>query len=148
MKTLLLFVLLLGSYITLSNGVYAAEGSSSLSWVAPETREDGTPLASTEIAEFRIYHTISLEPTVPILGQDYTVVTGENEATITLQLTPNPKPYVVSFAITTVDLAGAESRLSEPVSKEFLIKSTADPEPPNSITLSFTCVDGCTITEL
>ena len=128
--------------------VVAAEAVSKLSWDAPTTRVDGTPLDPTEIAEFRIYYGIDIGESPLAVGPDYTAVTGENAAEITIDLTPRPDPYVISFAITTVDRDGLESALSETVSKTFQVDSTAAPSAPTNLQFTIVCGDGCTITEI
>ena len=81
-------------------------------------------------------------------GREYTAVTGENAAEITIDLTPRPEPYVISFAITTVARDGLQSVLSNTVSKTFDVKSTAKPNAPTSVTFTVVCGDGCSITEV
>ena len=135
--------LLVGLMVTLA--VQAAPANSNLSWEAPTTRVDGTPLDPADIAEYRVYYTINGEPQ----GVDPIVVSGTSASeTVTLELTPRVEPYVISFAITTVDTAGLESAQSETVSKTFQVDSTAAPGAPTNIQFTITCGDGCTITEI
>jgi len=143
MKYLLVFVLALFSF-----GAVAAPATSTLSWTAPTTRVDGTPLQATQIEEFRVYHGIDIGPDPLPIGPDYTAVTGENAAEITIDLTPRPEPYVISFAITTVARDGLQSALSETVSKTFQVDSTAAPSAPTNLQFTIVCGDGCTITEV
>ena len=137
--------LLVGLMVTLA--VQAAPATSTLSWDAPTTRVDGTPLAPTEIQEFRVYYGVDIGGNPLVVGPDYADFTGENAAEITLDLTPRAEPYVISFAITTVDTDGLQSELSETVSKTFDVQSTANPSAPTSLTFTVTCTDGCVITE-
>jgi hypothetical protein len=111
---------------------------------------DGTPLQATQIEEFRIYHGIDIGPDPLAIGPEYTAVTGENAAEITIDLTPRPDPYVISFAITTVDRDGLQSVLSETVTKTFDVESTAKPNAPTQLMFSVACADGsgCEITEV
>ena len=138
--------LLVGLMITLA--VQSAPAVSTLSWTAPTTRVDGTPLQATQIEEFRVYHGIDIGPDPLAIGPEYTAVSGENAAEITIDLTPRPEPYVISFAITTVDRDGRQSVLSETVTKTFDVESTAKPNAPTSLTFTVVCGDGCTITEV
>ena len=80
---------------------HAAPAQSNLSWTAPDTRVDGTPLTAEEIKEYRAYYTI--DGTAP--GEGEPIVVGGTAAseTVTLELLPRATPYVVSFAISTVD---------------------------------------------
>jgi hypothetical protein len=109
---------------------------------------DGTPLQATQIEEFRIYHGIDIGENPLAIGPEYTAVTGENATDITIELVPRADPYVISFAITTVDRDGLESALSETVSKTFQVDSTAAPSAPTNLQFTIVCGDGCTITEI
>ena len=143
MKYLLVFVLALFSF-----GAFAAPAVSTLSWDAPTTRVDGTPLQVTQIEEFRVYHGIDIGPDPLAIGPEYTAVTGENATDITIELVPRADPYVISFAITTVDRDGLQSVLSETVSKTFQVDSTAAPSAPTNLQFTIVCGDGCTVTEV
>ena len=123
----------------------AAPAPSDLSWTAPSTRVDGTPLDPADIAEYRVYYTINGEPQ----GVDPIVVSGTSASeTVMLELTPRVEPYVVSFAITTMDTDGLESAQSETVSKTFQVDSTAAPGAPTSLEFTIVCGEGCTVTEV
>ena len=143
MKYAIAMMLLLTSF-----GAFAAPAVSTLSWDAPTTRVDGTPLQATQIEEFRIYYGIDIGPDPLAIGPEYTAVSGENATDITIDLTPRPEPYVISFAITTVARDGLQSVLSNTVSKTFDVKSTAKPNAPTSVTFTVVCGDGCEITEI
>ena len=140
--------LLVGMLATLA--AHAAPATSTLSWDAPTTRVDGTPLKATQIEEFRIYHGIDVGPDPLAIGPDYTAVSGENATDITIELVPRVEPYVVSFAITTVDRDGLQSVLSDTVTKTFEAKSTAKPNAPTQLMFTVACADGsgCEITEV
>ena len=136
--------LLVGLMVTLA--VQAAPATSTLSWTAPDTRVDGTPLAAGEILEYRVFYTVD----GPIdANGEYVAVTGTSAAkTLTLDLIPRAEPYTVNFAVRTVSTDGLESALSETVSKTFDVDSTADPAAPTSLQFTINCVDGCTVTEV
>ena len=138
--------LFVGLLVTLAaQAAQAAPATSELSWTAPSTRVDGTPLDSADIAEYRVYYTINGEPQ----GVDLIVVSGTSASeTVTLELTPRVEPYVISFAITTVDTDGLESVQSETVSKTFQVDSTAAPSAPTNLQFTIVCGDGCTITKI
>jgi len=142
MKYAIAMMLLLTSF-----GAFAAPAVSTLSWDAPTTRVDGTPLQATQIEEFRVYHGIDIGPDPLAIGPEYTAVSGENATDITIELVPRADPYVISFAITTVDRDGLESALSETVTKTFQVDSTAAPSAPTNLQFTIVCGDGCTITE-
>ena len=142
MKYAIAMMLLLTSF-----GAFAAPAVSTLSWDAPTTRVDGTPLQATQIEEFRVYHGIDIGPDPLAIGPEYTAVSGENATDITIELVPRADPYVISFAITTVDRDGLQSVLSETVTKSFDVESTAKPNAPTSLTFTVVCGDGCSITE-
>ena len=140
--------LLVGMLATLA--AHAAPATSTLSWDAPTTRVDGTPLKATQIEEFRIYHGIDVGPDPLAIGPDYTAVSGENATDITIELVPRVEPYVISFAITTVDRDGLQSVLSETATKSFDVQSTAKPNAPTELMFTVACADGsgCEITEI
>ena len=143
MKYAIAMMLFLASF-----GVFSAPAVSTLNWTAPTTRTDGTPLAPTEIQEFRVYYGIDIGPDPLAIGPEYTAVTGENATDITIELVPRADPYVISFAITTVDRDGLESVLSETVTKSFDVESTAKPNAPTQLMFTVVCGDGCEITEI
>ncbi|MGO1500830.1 MAG: hypothetical protein ACTHWH_06055 [Marinobacter sp.] len=135
--------------LTFSAGAFAAEDATSeLSWTAPDTRMNGDKLDPTEIKEFRIYQGLDIEEPLAITDK-YTAVTGENAAEITVQLPPRPEPYVMSFAITTVDNYELESEISKTVTKAFEVEPTSKPNAPTSLTFTVTCPDGagCSVKE-
>ena len=135
--------LFVGMLVTLA--AHAAPAPSNLSWEAPTTRVDGTALDPADIAEYRVYYTINGEPQ----GVDPIVVSGTSASeTVTLELTPRVEPYVISFAITTVDTDGLESAQSETVSKTFQVDSTAAPSAPTNLQFTIVCGEGCTVTEV
>ena len=138
MKYLLVFVLALFSF-----GAVAAPATSTLSWTAPSTRVDGTPLEAEEIKEYRVYYTI--DGTAPGTGEPIVVGGTSTSETVTLELTPRLEPYVVSFAIKTVDTDGLGSALSDVVSKTFEVESTSNPGAPTSLQFTITCGEGCII---
>ena len=145
MKYAIAMMLFLASF-----GVFSAPAVSTLNWTAPTTRVDGTPLAPTEIQEFRVYYGIDIGPDPLAIGPEYTAVSGENATDITIELVPRMEPYVISFAITTVDRDGLQSALSETVTKTFDVESTAKPNAPTQLMFSVACADGsgCEITEV
>ena len=142
MKQLITFIVLL----FMSLGAIAAEATSNLSWEAPTTRVDGTPLAMEEIQEYRVYYEVDGIPTVAssVTAIDFASISAE----ITLTLNPRVEPYVVSFAILTVDTEDRQSQLSEIVSKTFNVNSTANPGVPTTLQFTVTCTNGCSIEEV
>ncbi|MEJ2620869.1 MAG: putative Ig domain-containing protein [Candidatus Thiodiazotropha sp.] len=85
-------------------------GDISLSWVAPSTRTDGSPLPLSEISGYRLYmgtNRNNLSPVVEVSGS--TTHTVENLETGTYY-----------FAITAYDQTGNESDLSNVVEKEVM----------------------------
>ena len=136
--------LFVGLLVTLA--AHAAPAPSDLSWTAPTTRVDGTPLAAEEIKEYRVYYTI--DGTAPGTGEPIVVDGTSASETVTLELLPRATPYVVSFAISTVDIDGLESAQSETVSKTFQVDSTVAPGAPTSLEFTITCGDGCSIVEV
>lgn len=133
-------------FVVLAPSVFAAEATSQLSWSAPETREDGTALLPGEIAQYTVFYSVDS----PVDAGSTSVVVGGSatDEAIVLELTPRAEPYTVSFAIVTVDTEGRESALSEVVSKDFAISSTATPRPPTRLRFAVICGDGCVVLEL
>jgi hypothetical protein len=81
-----------------------------LNWSAPSTRADGSPLPLSEISGYRVYYL--LEGTDS--SNDTTIsINGGNTTTLNLTLTTAGS---YTFAITTVDRNGLESKLSSAVS--------------------------------
>ena len=126
-----------------SLGAFAAPAKSNLSWEPPTERVDGTPFAVEDIQEYRVYYTIDGTP--PGEGEPIVVSGTSTSETVTLELLPRVEPYVVSFAIKTVDTDGLGSALSEVVTKEFEVESTSEPGAPTNLQFEITCGEGCTI---
>ena len=142
MKAMLAILIML----TLPQFAIAAEGTSTLSWVAPETRVDGTAMTVEEIKEYRAFYAIDGDPTT---DSEFIVIDfAATTEVITLQLKPRAEPYTISFAILTVDTNGRQSQLSEVVSKTFNVSSTANPGVPTMLQVSISIADGFTITEV
>jgi len=88
----------------------AAMHSVQLSWSAPATRADGSPLAANQLAGYRIYYTATDTP-----ANADTMLPVSGGATTSLKVNlPSAGEY--SFAITALDQSGLESSLSAPVS--------------------------------
>ena len=124
----------------------AGEATSALSWEAPTTRVDGTPLAINEIQGYKAFYEVDGLPTLQSSFEDIDATTIT--ATIVLDLQPRPEPYVVSFALVAIDTDGRQSELSQPVSKSFVVASTAPPGPPTNLVITISIADGFTITEV
>lgn len=80
-----------------------------LSWTPPSTRENGTPLAMSELTGYEVYYTsddLSQSVTVPVSGGSVTTLS-----------VPNLKAGTYHFAISAVDSKGLKSELSSMVSK-------------------------------
>ena len=79
-----------------------------LSWIAPSEREDGTPIALSEIAGYRIYYG-------PTSGEyPYHFEITDSSAVQTELQNLLPGHYV--FVITTLDTDGRESAYSDEIS--------------------------------
>lgn len=125
-------------------GTAATSQTVTATWQAPTTREDGTPLAASEIASYRLYYAIGSTPTTS--SPSVSITPGSaTQGVVTLQLSPSTDPVTVNLAVTAVDTNGLESPLSNIASKTFLVKSTALPSAPTSVTFSVSCGTGCSI---
>lgn len=78
-----------------------------LSWNAPQTREDGSTLKPGSIVGFRIYYRLKHKTRLKVIPVD-------NPDRTSQPLTDLP-PGAYEFSITTVDAQGLESRRSAPV---------------------------------
>ena len=142
MKAMLAILVML----TLPQFAIAAEATSALSWVAPETRVDGTAMTVNEIKEYRAFYAIDGEPTT---DSEFIVIDfAATTEVITLQLQPRAEPYTINFAIMTVDTQNRQSLLSNVVSKQFQVESTSNPGVPTMLQFSISIADGFTITEV
>jgi len=104
-----LFILLvLFQLVSCGSGTGTSDQFPSLSWIAPSEREDGTPIALSEIAGYRIYYGTS-NGEYPF-RLDITDSTAERTGLDSLF----PGDYV--FVITTLDTDGRESAFSKEVS--------------------------------
>lgn len=123
----------------------AAPVTASLSWEAPTTRVDETPLSSDEIAGYRIYHAVGGE-----VNDDpdsaHIVVTGETTQVVSIDLVPRAEPYTLSFGVRAVDTGGNASPLSNIASVNVVVRSTAAPSAPTSVRFEIDCEAGCVIT--
>lgn len=80
-----------------------------ISWVAPTTRTDGSPLPLSEIAGFRIYR--GTDPNNLILVKDINDP-GATDFSVT-----ESQPGTYYYALTTYNIYGLESNFSDVVSK-------------------------------
>lgn len=121
-RKIFLVILTLG---ILAFATSAIAGSVSLAWDAPTTRTDGSAMALSEIANYRVYY-------------------GQASHTYTLQKNvANPGTLIVStqitslttgtwyFAVTVFDVTGVESGYSNEVSK---LVPLAPPSPVTALT--------------
>ena len=104
----LLILLVLFQLVACNSGTEASRGSATLSWTAPSEREDGTPIALSEIAGYRVYYG-------PSTGNyPHRVDIADSLAVQTILQNLPPGDYV--FVVTTLDTQGRESSYSKVVS--------------------------------
>lgn len=103
----------------------AVENSALLTWVAPSTRIDGSPLDKSSIAGYDVaYGTVDL-------GSQPQLITGiTTENTQVLNLLPG----AYKFYVRVVDTDGLESEWSTPVYKT--IPKTINPDSPSSVSVT------------
>ena len=99
----------LSSDVSDSNSVAPATGNFRLSWTAPTTRSDGTPLSLADIDGFRIYYGKS-KGSYP---NSVDVRDGSAQSAVVKNI-PVGSYYVV---MTTYDVTGLESGYSSAISK-------------------------------
>lgn len=137
------FRYVLAGILLLSGVTLAAPVDVKLSWIPPDTREDGTPITPEELSEYRVYYAI--DENVGLASDVVLVGPGEKNEVVVLDLQPRAQPYQLSFAVTAVDLEGRESILSNIVTVEATVGSTAAPAPPTTLQFEIQCGKGCTI---
>lgn len=101
-----------GTTSTGGSGGTTTIGSFSLSWTAPVSRSDGSPLALSEIGGYRVYYGPS-----PGNYPNSINITNGSLQTATLTGIPLGTYYV---AMSTYDTSGLESSYSAPVVKKAL----------------------------
>jgi Putative Ig domain len=84
-------------------------GSAALSWVAPTSKTDGSPLSLSEIAGYRIYH--------GTISDNLTLLHDLSDGSATNYTVDALEPATHYFAITTYDYSGNESGYSGIASK-------------------------------
>jgi hypothetical protein len=137
----------LGFLSALSSAVHAAPVNAQLSWTAPTTREDGTALAASEIAEYRIYSAVGGDVATDKDAAHIKVANGTSQV-VTIDLTPRVQPYTLRFGARAVDTRGNVSALSNIASTTVLVESTAGPGAPTTLQFEIDCAAGCVITEV
>ncbi len=93
-----------------SNDAGTVQQKVDLSWVAPTTRTDGSPLALSELEGYRIYY--GTAPDGLVLQEE---LIGISETGISISIS---SPGIYYFAVTAYDADGLESSFSQIVSKE------------------------------
>lgn len=160
-KRLFLTTLLILAAVSFSGLLNAAEVVFGVDWTGPVTRVDKSPLAPSEILEYRLYYAVDGDV---VQGDTYTSVSGKETTSLSINLEPRPTPYVVRYAVSAVtklmDAQGnyvldelmhivpdKESALSDIGVKTFRVISTAQPEVPTQLDVTVTSCDGCMIVE-
>lgn len=123
----------------------AAPVSAELSWTAPTTRADGTPLAASEIAEYRIYSAVGGDVSTDA-NAAHVKVSGGTSQVVTIELAPRVDPYTIKFGARAVDTRGNISALSNIATTTVRVDSTSAPSAPTSLRFTISCVSGCVIT--
>lgn len=95
---------------TVGNGAATSlTGSATLSWVAPSTRADGSPLSLSAIAGYRIYH--------GTVTNQLSLLRSINDPTATSYKVPSLPAGTHFFAISTRDTSGLEGSRSAVIKK-------------------------------
>jgi hypothetical protein len=92
-----------------SGSVTSPTGSAVLSWVAPTTRTDGSPLSPGEVAGFRIYHGTD--------SGNLTLLHDLSDGSATSYTVTGLQPATHYFVVTDYDYNANESAFSAEVSK-------------------------------
>jgi len=123
----------------------AAPVTANLSWTVPTTRADGTPLAASEIAEYRIYSAVGGAVATDANAAHVKVSTGTTQV-VTIDLTPRAEPYALNFGARAVDTRGNVSALSNIATTTVRVESTSVPSAPTNLQFEINCARGCVIT--
>ncbi len=99
----------LSSFSVNVSAVVVSTGEATVSWVAPSTREDGSPLSLSEISGYRIYYGTS--------AGNYTQSVQVNNSAATEHTISGLTPATYHFVVTTLDVDGMESDYSTSGSK-------------------------------
>lgn len=138
--------ILLSLLLAICAPAFAEAVAPELAWDAPIVREDGTPLAASEIAGYRIY--MAIDSAVPTdVNASYITVTNALTRTITVELAPRTEPYTLRFGARCVDTEARPSALSAVVERRFRVRSSANPGAPTTLRITFACPNGnCSVT--
>jgi hypothetical protein len=136
MKKLLVIALLLFSSTTLAGDIQYL-----ITWTQPLLREDGTALASSEIAGY----TVSYEITDGLVSEFQTVDVDHTETSLIIekQDVMIGVTYTISVKVLSHDTHGAMSDWSDIVTKSKAVGSDAPPLAPGSIIISVQCTPLC-----
>lgn len=139
MKTLIaltLALLLAAPAFGASHIVRPADEPPILSWEAPTTRMDGTPITAAELASYRIYWWIDTTDFDRAVDDYDMEVSGDmDEVVASLNLPSRLQPYDVTFGIRAVDTNGLISPMSELLQVEVTVLSL--PGAPTQLRLIF-----------
>lgn len=138
-RFLLILVLLLTA-----QKLFAEPVEAKLSWTPPTTYVDGSPLSSSDIAGYRVYHEVDGEVTEASDSVD--IPNGESYIS-SIDLTPREDPYLVNYRVKVFLHNGAISEFSNNKTKSFQIKSSVNPNEPVRLLIKITCINNCTIRE-
>lgn len=122
--------------LALSLPAFAAtvDATAKLSWSVPTTRENGSPLKSTDIASYKVrWGTAPGKTTATV-----TAITGTSydwAAPLTVGADGTVTAY---FSVAAIDTDGRESKRSVEASKTFRLIDDSPPSPP-VITVVVTC---------
>ncbi len=124
MKNSRLFILLVAVFCFF--GTTALAATATLTWTAPATNTDGTPLI--DLAGYNVYtHSGSL----------YTKIASTSSSTTTYAdssiTVPNNTTITRCYVVTAFDTSNNESAYSNEVCKSFFGADTVSPSPPGSL---------------
>ncbi len=120
-------VLLLILAVALAGPAMAA--TATLTWTAPTTNTDGTPL--TDLAGYKVYVSATVDGTYALIG---TVAAATTTYTDTVTV-PNNTITRRYYVVTAFDGAGNESAYSNQAVKSFFGVDTIGPKAPTNLTV-------------
>ena len=115
-----------------------------LSWDAPTTLSDGSPLDPARLAGYRVY--IAVDENLDPNGSFTAVQNNQGPQEITIDLSPRVTPYELKFGVIAVLNDGKTSAMSLIGQQQFILQSNANPSPPTNLKIILECQSvGCEI---
>lgn len=113
--------------LLLADAAQAGQAVVRLCYTIPTTRQNGQPMAITELKGYKIYYTVD-SSTGPLSAEIEVNVPNSPCTSVGISLADRAQPYQVYWAISAVDTNGLKSPLSAMVMSS--INMPLPPQPP------------------